>query len=184
MFRRIITWFKSIFKKKVKELPPPPVVEEKVVVPRIQRVKKPENVSLIEELGAAYKISFIDHPKLKNITMAQWILESGWGRSELAKEHFNFGGLKWRGSLGIQGVNKISYMAHDGRTDYAKCDSIETYIQYYWKFLGRSVYVGWELYRNNPVEFMKYISKAGYNPDPRYPSDVLALVPEAGKLLS
>jgi flagellum-specific peptidoglycan hydrolase FlgJ len=37
-----------------------------------------------------------DYDDLKQITLAQWIHESGWGKSPLARLHLNFVGLKWR----------------------------------------------------------------------------------------
>jgi hypothetical protein len=40
----------------------------------------------------------IRYPHLKAVTLAQWLLESGRATSKLAKDHYNFGGLRcgWR----------------------------------------------------------------------------------------
>src|SRR5262245_19888610 len=37
----------------------------------------------------------IEFPALREVTIAQWTLESGYGGSDLAKEFLNFAGLKW-----------------------------------------------------------------------------------------
>ena len=66
--------------------------------------------TLLDQLVSAYKgkdlaalfkkLKANVHPEdfddLQNASLAQWILESGWGKSPLARDHFNFGGLKWR----------------------------------------------------------------------------------------
>ena len=44
----------------------------------------------------ASKINEINHQHLKEVTLAQWLLESGRANSKLAIEANNFAGLKWR----------------------------------------------------------------------------------------
>ena len=54
---------------------------------------------------------------LKTIVLAQWILESGRGKSSLAVNHFNFAGLKWRKEM-KSFATAVNYGAHDGLTQY------------------------------------------------------------------
>lgn len=117
---------------------------------------------------------------LKAILIAQWALESGWGNSVLFLQHNNAGGLKYRDKLPC---DKISYTAHDGKTDYCKCSSLKNFIETYFAFINRSVYDGW---KNSPTpeHFIKFIAKCGYCPTEGYADQVLALVPEAEKLLT
>lgn len=122
------------------------------------------------------------NPKLKSIILAQWILESGRGNSNLAKNHYNFGGLKWRDEMKPFG-SPVEYTAHDGRTPYIKFDSPDNFIKGYWAFIGRSVYKGWDRYSENPHAYIEFINRAGYTPPLSYYKKVIALESEAIDLL-
>jgi N-acetylmuramoyl-L-alanine amidase len=54
---------------------------------------------LLMRLATIYKGEEIRHPQLRAVTLAQWMLESGRATSDLAKLHYNFGGLKWRSEM-------------------------------------------------------------------------------------
>ncbi|MDB4330286.1 glucosaminidase domain-containing protein [bacterium] len=141
------------------------------------------NLPLIEKLAKIYKNKEVAYPKLKAVTLAQWILESGWGKSKLAQEHNNFGGLKWRGDLGVPGVVKVRYKAWDGYDDYTKLPTVESYIDFYWKFIGRDVYKGFEKYKDDPKGYIEFINRAGYTPPLSYYKEVISLIPKAQELL-
>lgn len=51
---------------------------------------------LFNNLARIYAKTCIPYATLKSVTTAQWALESGRGTSDLAVNHLNFGGLKWR----------------------------------------------------------------------------------------
>jgi N-acetylmuramoyl-L-alanine amidase len=137
--------------------------------------------SLIKRLATIYALEHIRHPQLKAVTLAQWLLESGRGTSDLAKLHYNFGGLKWRPEMGLF-ATKIRYQAHDGAEDYCKFASLESFISGYWAFIGRPPYSGWEQHVATGEDYIRYIGKT-YTPKPSYPDDVLGLVAEAKALL-
>jgi N-acetylmuramoyl-L-alanine amidase len=138
---------------------------------------------LFEELAARYKNATIAFPDLKAVTLAQWILESGRGRSRLATEHLNFGGLKWRGEM-VGFATPVEYEASDGLDFYCKFADLNTFIVGYWKFLSRSPYKGWqEKAAEGPEAFIGFIGPI-YNPAGEvYVNQVLALVEEATRLL-
>lgn len=115
--------------------------------------------------------------------LAQWIKESGRGHSTLAKEHYNFGGLKWRPEMNEFG-NPVGYEAWDGLDSYIKFKSPEAFIKGYWAFIGREPYEGWEEFKDDPFGYIKFINKAGYTPPMSYHGEVIALYPEAQELLS
>src|ERR1044071_4124371 len=98
---------------------------------------------LMKRLAQLYAHEQISHPELKEVTLAQWMLESARATSELATEHFNFGGIKWRKEM-APFATRISYKAHDGVDFYCKFSTIESFIKGYWAFIGRSPYAGWE----------------------------------------
>lgn len=154
----------------------PPVV----VTPPVEKEK-----STFEEMIIAYKKYQIEFPELKEITVAQWILETGYGKSDLFKKYKNCGGVKWRGNLGVEEAYEVKYEAHDGLDGYAAFKTFEGFFKYYWNFLERSYYVGWrEQAKKSPEAFMRHIVKSGYCPNVGYIDKVLRLIPDAKKLLS
>lgn len=138
--------------------------------------------SMVQIATIYYKFE-IEYQNLKAITLAQWILESDWGRSELAQAHNNYAGLKWRGELDVDGAEGVSYEAHDGVDRYASLPSLEAFIKYYWNFLERDIYNGWREHADDEKEFIKFLHQCGYASDPNYVSKVLNLAPSANQLL-
>ncbi len=138
--------------------------------------------SQFKKLAKHYSNAEIKYKHLKPVTLAQWMLESGFGTSKLATENFNFGGLKWRQEL--EGIaEKVQYEAHDGIDDYCKFDSFDNFIKGYWKFIERPPYAGWENHVTTDVEYIKYIGKI-YSTSSLYADKVIDLIPEAEQLLT
>ena len=174
-------------------------------VPTVPTVVVTSASSLLDQLVSAYKgkdlavlfkkLKANVHPEdfddLQNASLAQWILESGWGKSPLACDHFNFGGLKWRPEManwteakdGVL-VQPVKYEAHDGLDTYCKFASPSAYIDGYWRFLMRSPYDGWENHASNPKDYVSYLLKCGYTVSDTYLNDVLNLVPRAVAMLA
>jgi N-acetylmuramoyl-L-alanine amidase len=136
---------------------------------------------LIVRLAQIYDGEPIRHPQLKSVTLAQWLLESGRGTSDLAKLHYNFGGLKWRPEMALF-ATRVMYEAHDGRDAYCKFATLENFIAGYWAFIARPPYSGWETHVATPEEYIRFIGPI-YTPKPSYSSDVLGLMDEAARLL-
>ena len=120
--------------------------------------------------------------ELKEIVLAQWILESARGNSSLARLHYNFGGLKWRSEMSVIATSQ-EHKAHDGITRYCKFKSASDYVKGYWHFINRYPYIGWDKHKLEPVKFIQFIVKSGYCPDQGYVANVLKLVNEAKELL-
>ena len=161
--------------------------------------------TLLDQLVAAYKgkdlaalfnrlkanIHQEDFDDLQNASLAQWILESGWAKSGLARDHFNFGGLKWRPEManwteakdGVL-VQPVKYTAWDGPDTYCKFASPSAYINGYWRFMMRSPYDGWEEHASNPEDYISYLLKCGYTVSNTYLNEVMSLVPKAIALLA
>ena len=137
---------------------------------------------LFRRLTTVYLGEAIRYPKLRAVTLAQWALESGRGGSVLARDHYNFGGLKWRKEM-TPYATKVKYAAHDGEDFYCKFATLENFIAGYWAFLNRTPYSGWEANVATPEKFIRFIGPT-YAPRPDYADAVLALVPEAEALLA
>jgi N-acetylmuramoyl-L-alanine amidase len=136
---------------------------------------------LIRRLASIYLKEKIRHSKLRKITFAQWLLESGRGTSDLSILHYNFGGLKWRPEM-TGFATKVEYEAHDGVDFYCKFATLESYVNGYWRFLERAPYSGWEEHVSSGEDFIRFIGPI-YTPSPSYADDVLGLVPEATDIL-
>ena len=121
--------------------------------------------------------------ELKIATIAQWALESGRGKSDLAKKHYNFGGLKYRDRMkGF--AEPVKYQASDGWDVYCAFDSVEDYIAGYWHFIDTKNYENWEDYSNDGRGYIQYIADRGYaGGNKAYTGKVFGLFEEAEKLL-
>ncbi|MEG3089139.1 N-acetylmuramoyl-L-alanine amidase [Sphingomonas sp. PB4P5] len=136
---------------------------------------------LINRLALIYAGVPIRHSHLKSVTLAQWMLESGRGQSDLAQLHYNFGGLKWPPEMALF-ATKVMYQAHDGLEAYCKFATLEHFIAGYWAFIGRAPYSGWETHIATPEDYIRFIGPI-YTPKPSYAADVIRLMPEAATLL-
>lgn len=119
---------------------------------------------------------------LKVASLAQWILESGRGTSQLAKSAHNYGGLKWRTEMSPYG-SPFTYNAHDGIDVYTAFKSDADFINGYWAFIARAPYRGWEKNSASVQDYLSFIHLRGYATEPTYVSRVMAVVPEAERLL-
>ena len=99
----------------------------------------------------------IEFPHLKAVTLAQWAEESGWGKSDLAKRHMNYGGAKWREYM-REFAAPVMYAAHDDKTRYCSFASHEMYIRAYWARLDlEPAYEGWRDHTDTPESFLGFI---------------------------
>ncbi|MEG3901386.1 N-acetylmuramoyl-L-alanine amidase [Microcoleus sp. B4-C5] len=143
----------------------------------------------------ALKLTTVEFEHLKIIQLAQAILESGRGKSELFKLHANPYGMKFRREMRAI-ADQVIYTDSAGETDiYCKFDDLEEAVKGYWVFIDRPVYSGWRTSNSTPEDYIEFIAYAGYIGGPFTGSDedrkskdayikkVLDLVPEAKTLL-
>lgn len=128
-----------------------------------------------------YKAAPIEFSHLKSVTLAMWILESGWGESQLARDHLNYAGMKFRKQMEPY-AKPIQYNAHDGEDSYCEFSSLNAFIQGFWVFLDRAPYEGWRQKTFSPVEFIRFIGPI-WAQEQHYPAKVLDLTDEAEDLL-
>ncbi|MBJ3777470.1 N-acetylmuramoyl-L-alanine amidase [Acuticoccus mangrovi] len=123
----------------------------------------------------------VEFPTLRPAHVAQWILESDRGLSDLARRFHNFGGMKYRSELaGI--ALPIAYEAHDGLDTYCAFPDNAAFLEGYFRFLDRSPYRGWRDHAASPEAFLSFIGPI-WAGDPAYVTKVLGLLPEASDLL-
>ncbi len=137
---------------------------------------------LFKELARRYARKDIDYPHLKLVTLAQWALESGWGTSPLATDHYNFGGLKWRPEMEGYATPVFYKPEHEEGEDYCKFASLDGFIIGYWRFIGRAPYTGWEEHTATGEDFINFIGPI-YCPTEGYVDLVLELLGDVQELL-
>ncbi|MCC5644331.1 glucosaminidase domain-containing protein [Nostoc sp. CHAB 5824] len=132
------------------------------------------------------KITEINRQILKEVTLAQWLLESTRGKSDLAVNANNFAGLKWRDPdmKGFAEPLKMKVPSEPEEVEFCKFTDIDAFIIGYWKFLTRTPYKGLEDHTNTPENFLGFLKAKGYSSDPKYVSKVVNLLPEAQSLLA
>jgi N-acetylmuramoyl-L-alanine amidase len=126
-------------------------------------------------LAYLYGSTDIEFPHLKGVSLAQWALESGWGTSNLARQHRNYAGMKWR-KADAQFGNAQPYTAHDGRTEYTHFNRNLDFIRAYWNRLdGVSAYKGWRNHTATPEDFIRFVGPiwVGQGVDAQYVKRVL-----------
>lgn len=132
----------------------------------------------------ADKIHPVNRPALKEVTLAQWLLESARATSKLAIEATNFAGLKWRDEMkGFATPILIKVPSEPNAVVFCRFQDIDAFLVGYWKFLTRSPYKGLEDHTKTPETFIGFLFRQGFAADPGYVNKVMKLLPEAQQLL-
>ncbi len=133
---------------------------------------------------AANKIHPANRPALKEVTLAQWLLESARATSKLAMEATNFAGLKWRKEMeDFATPILIKVPSEPEPVEFCKFATVEKFLVGYWKFLTRPVYKGLEDHTTTPETFIGFLFRKNFAADPGYVNKVMKLLPEAQQLL-
>ncbi len=134
----------------------------------------------------AGKINADNQQHLKEVTLAQWLLESARATSDLAVNANNFAGLKWRlpEMENFATAINIKVPSEAEAVDFCQFASVDDFIKGYWRFLTRSPYIGLEEHTTTPKIFIDFLKNKGYAGDPDYVNKVMRLLPEAQQLLA
>lgn len=125
---------------------------------------------------------------LKVATVAQWILESGRGESDLAEQHNNFGGLKWidpsdtRTDPYATRVHMVTPSEPQGEY-WRKFASLNNWLLGYWTFIDTGSYEDPLLNANDPEGYIQMLKDHGYATDQSYVTKVIRQFDEAEALL-
>jgi len=125
---------------------------------------------------------------LKVATLAQWILESGRGESDLAEQHNNFGGLKWvdpndtRTDHYATRVHMVTPSEPQGEY-WRKFTSVNNWLLGYWTFIDTGSYEDPLLYANDPEGYIQMLKDHGYATDQSCVTKVTRQFDEAETLL-
>lgn len=122
-----------------------------------------------------------------SVTLAQAILESGWGRSSLSANDRNFFGMKcFNNAPGSYAAGCKSYSTQECNAQGVCSTTVATFRTYRtaadsFRDHGASLkslsrYAAAFNYTNNPNQFIAEVHKAGYATDPLYTTKVVALM--------
>lgn len=117
-----------------------------------------------------------------SVVLAQAILESDWGRSELARRHHNYFGIKAHGRPTASAVARYPTTEfRHGRprrekAGFARYESVEECLQDYAVVLSRRRYAPARAVAANPPAFARALQRCGYATDPRYAHKLLILI--------
>jgi len=118
----------------------------------------------------------------KPVVMAQAILESGHGTSDLAKHHNNYFGLKWRKNRMAGFADPVLYCDHAGECeDYCEFDNEEACVIGYIQFVKTGPYDLEGIV--TPEDYIDALVEGGYAADIRYKLKLLTLLPVATNAL-
>lgn len=108
------------------------------------------------------------------ITLAQGLLESNAGQSELAQKANNHFGIKcggaWNGKT-------IKHKAEKGKECFRKYDRAEQSFEDHARFLKRDRYAPlYKIKKSNYKKWAKTLRKCGYATDRKYPDKLISLI--------
>ena len=115
-----------------------------------------------------------------SVTMAQAILESGWGKSGLTRDANNFFGMKGSGPAGSVTVRTREVV--NGHSIYINAafrkyhNAQESFADHGNLLKNASRYRPAFAYKNNPEQFAREIQKSGYATDPHYASTLISIM--------
>jgi N-acetylmuramoyl-L-alanine amidase len=170
----------DLFKRKPVVIPAAdaPKPKKKPTVEDFTARLPPTRAQRLIKLGLIYADEAIDFPHLKDITFAQWCIESTWGNSRVAREEWNFAGMKWRDGdrkYGGEPSKKSAFDGYEHNVRYTHFPKMGQFIRAYWGRLDEvSAYKGWRAHTEGAVDFIAFIGPTwvGYNQD-QYVEDVI-----------
>ncbi|MCC3764378.1 sporangiospore maturation cell wall hydrolase GsmA [Glycomyces sp. TRM65418] len=121
-----------------------------------------------------------------SVTLAQAILETGWGRGALAREDHNLFGMKCFGSPGKHAIGCRDYATFEcsptggcfdmNATFRAYADVADSYRDHGELLANWSRYATAMQHADDPKRFAKEIHKAGYATDPKYAEKLIGIM--------
>ncbi len=144
------------------------------------------NEDFIKMIGKATQKAYPKYRILPSLTIAQAILESNWGRSGLAKDCYNYFGMKWKDGCGC---DFREYLTKEQKPDgsyysvmarFRKYPDAKAGIEGYYKFL-----TGYKRYANligeaDPMRACDLIRQDGWATSLKYSENLKSLIRKYG----
>ena len=151
-------------------------------LPRPVNATRFESAFILKAAAAARSSQWVtDVPA--SVTIAQAILESDWGRSELSTEYNNYFGIKALTKPGSAGVAWFDVWEVIDDEDVIQTEpfraynnAVESFVDHGEFFLGNRRYRRALAVRSDPRAFARAINRAGYATDPDYAPKLIELM--------
>jgi flagellum-specific peptidoglycan hydrolase FlgJ len=115
--------------------------------------------------------------KINDVVIAQWALESDFGKSELAEKYNNYAGLKWRPKrLKNVSAYPISYKAHDGTDRYCAFEELIDFVLGYVDFIRYGPYDWNNIPMDDQRKYLQHLNDHGYSGVKDYADRVMRLL--------
>ena len=140
------------------------------------------NNEFIEQIAKCVKkYAYVYGIEVHSPIIAQAILESGWGKSGLARKYHNYFGLKcgssWKGksvNMATKEEYKVGTLTNI-RDNFRVYDSMEAGIKGYFDFINTSRYANLKGVKS-PEEYVRRIKADGYATSSTYVNNVLRVI--------
>ena len=139
------------------------------------------NQAFIENVGNAAKKNYEKYNILPSLTVAQAILESNWGKSKLAKDYYNFFGMKAGNNYTGETVTLNTKEEISGELVTVKCKfrvyhSFDEGIEGYYKFITGIPRYSNLIGETNYKEACRKIREDGWATDSSYTDKLISLI--------
>lgn len=114
-----------------------------------------------------------------SVVLAQAILESGWGRSRLARRNRNLFGIKAHRRTAAVVYTTTEYRGGKRQREkarFAHYDSYDACLADYARLLARPRYAPAREVAHDPFAFARALKRCGYATDPRYAQKLATLI--------
>lgn len=147
------------------------------------------NAGFIARVAPGARAGLVRYGVPASVTIAQAILESGWGRSMLTRRDHNYFGIKCFGTPGSIAIGCRAYATHecDGNNCYPTRASFRAYRSPYASIVDHghflrvnSRYRNAFAYTRMPNRFVREIHKAGYATSPTYSKNLIGIMQKYG----
>lgn len=159
----------------------PPSLARSVQKKEAQQMTRQEKLDMVEQFGAAARASHRKYGVPASTTIAQAILESGWGQSLLAKKAKNFFGIKdtdfCEGYVEFKTREVFSGKETRVPARFEKYASVSLSFEHHARLLSESDrYQPAMAVADDPEKFALQLLACGYATDPKYPNLLKALI--------
>ena len=140
------------------------------------------NNEFIEQIAKCVsKYAYVYGIEVHSPIIAQAILESDWGESELARKYHNYFGLKCGNSWKGKSVNMATKEEYEVgtltniRDNFRVYDSMEDGVKGYFRFINTSRYANLKGVKS-PEEYIKRIKFDGYATSSKYVDNIMRVI--------
>lgn len=128
----------------------------------------PADARLFRDLLAHHMPTDADLVRMKAVLAAQWAVESNFGRSALAVQHFNFAGIEWAESLGDVAV-RIPHPTNPEKGDFCRFLSLDHFADACLRRLERQpAFSGWRAASRTAEDFIAFLAATWRPADSSY----------------